>query len=209
MPHNSSMLPLIISSDPDDAQHLLPSIELLGLEAGCQCYWGSPSNGQKLTSQLGWASDLQELLIKKTSLQPVPKMHDLGYGFPRPSYAQDHNSHRGVTPIVESDTSGHENHCKTNVSHAGSIHSRGNSKAEPFYKAYASAKQKHSPTVRTEQPWQQPAATQETCNEDAIAPHLQIPTTVNNSGRSLAELAAQVRIPAMGSIKSFRAADMA
>ena len=209
MPHNSSMLPLVISSDPDDAQNLLPSIELLGLEAGCQCYWGSPSDRQKITSQLGWASELQETLVKKTSLKTVPNMHDLGLGLPRPLYIQDHNGHGRVTPIVEPDTAGRENHCKTDVSHAGSIHSRGNSKAEPFYKAYASAKQRSSPAVRTEQLCQQPAATQEPSNEDAIAPHLQIPTTVNNSGRSLAELAAQVLCPSMKVVNCLGGADIA
>lgn len=200
------MLPLIISSDPEDAHNLLPSIELLGLEAGCQCCWVSPSDRQKITSQLGWASELQELLINKTSQKTAPNMHDLGDGLHRPLYVQDHNSHQRVTPVMKPDASGPENHRKTDYSHSGSTYSRGNSKAEPFYETYASAKHRKSPAIKPEQPWQQPAATQEPCNEDAIAPHLQIPTTVNNSGRSLAELAAQVLFPAMRAIQSYRAA---
>jgi hypothetical protein len=72
------------------------------------------------------------------------------------------------------------------------IHSRQGSNGRPFYQSYYSARQNQSPpakraTIREEVPRRRASH-----DGNAIAPELQIPSTINDSKGSLPELAAQV-----------------
>ena len=73
-------------------------------------------------------------------------------------------------------------------------HSRPNSKAEPFYNSYYSARQR-SPIVKKEPETstQQTGQRRTSGDTNAIASYLQIPSSINNSKGSLPEFAAQVR----------------
>ena len=74
-------------------------------------------------------------------------------------------------------------------------HSRNNSRSEPFYTKYYSARKPASPVVKKEVEQKEPVASQRrpSAEESSIAAHLQIPSSINDSRGSLPEFAAQVR----------------
>ena len=72
-------------------------------------------------------------------------------------------------------------------------HSRSNSRTEPFYNKYYSAKQPHSPAGKKEAVQKEPVNPRRpSTDENLIASHLQIPSSINDSRGSLPEFAAQV-----------------
>ena len=75
-------------------------------------------------------------------------------------------------------------------------HSRNNSRSEPFYTRYYSARKPQSPVVKKELEQKESSASQRrpSAEESSIAAHLQIPSSINDSKGSLPEFAAQVRI---------------
>ena len=86
----------------------------------------------------------------------------------------------------------------TPQSHDGGHHSRSNSKPEPFYNNYYSAKYPRSPAERKQQEstTDQPSQRRSSTGSNSIATHLQIPSSINSSKGSLPEFAAQVCLSA-------------
>ena len=81
-------------------------------------------------------------------------------------------------------------------------HTRSNSKTQPFYQSYYSARQAQSPARKRENTTEAEQVVRRKPSSDgsSIASYLQIPATINNSKGSLPEFAAQVwRLPSSSS----------
>ena len=115
------------------------------------------------------------------------EMNGVGGGSVHWSNVGSHQ-HQGV-PVIGSNAP--PSHASQNT---GSSHSRQNSKPEPFYNSYYSARQR-SPVVKkeSESSSQQTGQRRASGDTNAIASYLQIPSSINNSKGSLPEFAAQVR----------------
>ena len=86
----------------------------------------------------------------------------------------------------------------------GGHHSRSNSKPEPFYNNYYSAKYSRSPVKSKESEPVMEQANQRRLSSGGIATHLQIPPSINSTKGSLPEFAAQVgKMEAVLPSKSF------
>jgi len=95
-------------------------------------------------------------------------------------------------PVVSSNAPPHPTQQQT-LDNRSSGHSRQNSKSQPFYNSYYSARQPSPRLKKEDGPLEQSTRRRSSNDANAIAAHLQIPATINGSKGSLPEFAAQVR----------------
>ena len=114
-----------------------------------------------------------------SAMSTLPQKAALTGSWPaRPTTTAASGSHPYPTPLGESVN-----------------HSRNNSRAEPFYTKYFSAKPHQSPPSKKENEQKENLSSQRRTSDggNSIATHLQIPSSINDSKGSLPEFAAQVR----------------
>lgn len=120
-----------------------------------------------------------------------PSVHDGSM----PSTQHQHFSHLATVHPMASDVDQNGRSYATSQ-HGRPIHSRQNSRPQPFYQSYYSARQPSPPPKREIQTEREQPVRRRGSNEaNAIASYLQIPPSINNSRGSLPEFAAQVGYP--------------
>lgn len=100
---------------------------------------------------------------------------------------------KGV-PVVSSNAPPYSTSMHTLDNRSGG-HSRQNSKSQPFYSSYYSARQPSPRPQQTEIQPDESSRRQSSNDVNSIATHLQIPSSINGSKGSLPDLAAQVIAP--------------
>ena len=124
------------------------------------------------------------------SLIPSPRMQLSNMNGHLPPVASN-ISHQTTLPLSVSNHN-ISSHSTPQASRPG--HSRQNSRSQPFYQSYYSARQHTSPGLKKDNlvEKEQSGRRKASIDTNSIASYLQIPATINNSKGSLPEFAAQV-----------------